>query len=137
MTELEEFFSLSKSLKETQSRIDNIGYTAFELCLTQLFKNYPTLDIIIIRGWTMSFNDGEPTYHTTNFFVSDNDVSEYTDDMSLSNKDLSDKEVTSIVESLELFEDVLRTKYDTNWKLVIKRSEESYTLTKDYYDCGY
>lgn len=109
-----------------------------------LFAEIPNLQKITITGYTPSFNDGDPCYHSQYQSINGvGDDDDYDEDGENSPKEsfleLTDEERELINGVLATLYRPIKQKYDTNFKLHLNRSdnEDGYTLQYEDYYCGY
>lgn len=111
-----------------QANIDDV--------LTAIFEEISTVNRIRIQGWTMGFNDGDPTYHQQAISVGGDDEYDLLEEEERDEVDevLAEK-AASLLSSLEEDFEIV---YDTDWTLDIIRDEGGgYTVSHSDYDCGY
>lgn len=125
--------------------------------LTAAFSEIPELSFIWLRGYTPSWNDGEPCYHhmntATNLSDPDYLIREYYDQM----KDLPDNfietckandyadllikrpQIERLHKLLQNMSSLFQAVYDTNFDVIWTRKDGGNTpmSVRREYDCGY
>lgn len=119
-----------------------------------LFAEHEKLDMVLVYGYTPSFNDGDPCSHSQySIFVGDEindtvdlwdlleiDVDDEDNEDSLENinSKLSSTEAQKIERKIDAIDDLLERVYDTDFYVLARRLEDG-TIDIDFgdYDCGY
>lgn len=151
--------------KEVKQQYENFRKTITEQflneCVEELKGKHGDF-AIVIRGYTPSFNDGEPCEHSSSYSlcvghtVSSNgnykwfkhDELEASDNEELSEfLEINNEEMTSInskfegnsdfFSDMEALHDVVSEAFETDYEVKIKVKGGVITIDHDYYDCGY
>lgn len=101
------------------------------------FDEIPELQTLLVRGYTMGFNDGEPCYHSQmepviNGF--DTDTGEEEDENVVP---LSSKDTDLIIGLCRLLTDTFELAFETNFAITFARNGNKVKMDQDSYDCGY
>lgn len=135
--EAEAFRGVDRDLLQKE-RVNEIG----------AFMKEHGLPLIAIRGWTPSFNDGDPCTHSQDCVILDpkdpalpedeDDFAEFVAELICEEyPDRVLKHRDPLVQVIRGMEEALETAFETGWKLtfVLRNGEVFYE--HDYYDCGY
>lgn len=138
------------SLTEAKTKIEaaqreyvkeaTLGFKPF---LQDLFDQYPALNGLEIRGWTMGFNDGEECYHQQRTFITRNQFNYYgyyedDEELPFDNSGITENKADEIAKGIDSLEDALESIYGTNWKLTVTRGRNGkIDVEQNKYNCGY
>ena len=141
--------------------------TLFSQFTAKIFDEFPSLNRVVVQGYTPGFNDGDPCTHSQQTFVglydfsdfheSDEDDSpvEYVAELSenyrecyrlregadgfLFNTDLSTEDLNSVREAFDAFGAAIEDLYETDFTLTWTRSKDDGKISfdHDHYECGY
>ena len=158
----DEFLSAQKKHKEAESERAKARKLCLHESIGRLFGFLPALNQIIIKGYTPSFNDGDPCTHSQMdpYINGTDEYGDRDDDDSDGDEEESDKEEDSdgeadndeaAPEPLELtnedrelvssemntLADMFESVLGTNWKLTIERQKDgTISWEQEDYDCG-
>lgn len=158
MSKFEQFKEVKQKYEEFQKSVT----TEFlEECVKELGEKHGDF-AIIIRGYTPSFNDGEPCEHSTSYslcigsrkssynsyvWFNYDDCEATEDDSYIELLEINTETMTSINSKFEgniefladmsLLEDVVSEALHTNYEVKIKYKGGEIVFEQDDYDCGY
>lgn len=150
MNKFEEYNSHLNAIRQLVKNHGDEMVTGF---FETLFAENKNLDVVLINGYTPSFNDGDPCSHTQyctfdtdeindtfDFYdhFCDEDEDDVDEKVEKLNANLSNTESYDIERKMDGIEDLLERVYDTDFYICILRNEDgSIEINTGDYDCGY
>jgi len=150
---------------ELNKQIAENGKQFLESVFQETFDQNEGLKLIYIRGWTPSFNDGEPCTHSQESYVGyshtyyssyrGRDVVSYdfddyelfdkfdvefneSGDVILSHINSDCKTLDKVKAQVDAYEELVERVYDTNFEIKVTVNDEGEVVVdQDWYECGY
>ena len=130
---LASFLDKNRDARQEQEKRD------FSIIVNAIFSKYPDLDMIIYRGYTPEFNDGDPCTHSSYIVTQIEELDESEHSKIIKYKKYIN-EITKVEKTyLKIFNDFadyLNREHGTNFTLTFTRKADSFKISRDDYDCG-
>ena len=147
---MEEYEKVSAALNE---KIQQEGEKFMEELFQEIFSQHEGLNVIGIVGYTPSFNDGEPCTHSQHIYtgakLSYGDYIDFADEVGDFEEDFEyDEEDNDHINSkcltleeakdqVEACSEIIERIYDTNFRIVVKLTNDGVKVEHEEYDPGY
>lgn len=136
---------------ELNKQIKENGGKFIQELFQDIFNDNKGLNLVIVRGHTPSFNDGEPCTHSQETLVARNSYGKYLDYQDYGLEDdfeegceegqhvnSSCESLDTVYKSVTAFDEIIERVYDTNFEIKVSLDESGKVIVEhDYYDCGY
>lgn len=147
---MEEYEKVSAALNE---KIQQEGEKFMEELFQEVFSQHEGLNVIGIVGYTPSFNDGEPCTHShytyTGAKLTYGDYIDFADEVGNFEEDFEYNEedndhinskcltLGEAKDQIEAYDEIIERVYDTNFRIVVKRTTDGVEIEHEEYDPGY
>lgn len=136
---------------ELNKQIEENGDKFIQELFQDIFDDNKGLNLVIVRGHTPSFNDGEPCTHSQETLIARNSYGKYLDYQDYGLEDdfeegceegqhvnSSCESLDTVYKSVTAFDEIIERVYDTNFEIKVSLDENGKVIVEhDYYDCGY
>lgn len=147
---MEEYEKVNAALNE---KIQREGEKFMEELFQEVFSQHEGLNVIGIVGYTPSFNDGEPCTHShyiyTGAKLSYGDYVDFVEEVGNFEEDFEYNEedndhanskcltLGEAKDQIEAYDEIIERVYDTNFRIVVKRTTDGVEIEHEEYDPGY
>jgi hypothetical protein len=150
-----------KALRDQQKAEAEVAFVGF---VNAVFAEFPALNRVVVRGYTPSFNDGDPCTHSHEVYLTFEDFCELNEyeieegedrvvryngytheyefidgvDQTAFNVDLAEEHAELIKRAFGVFDEAIEDIFNTDFLLTwTRRDDASVAFEKGDYECGY